>query len=107
MSICRTGCTEVMLIYSVDSICIFFPSLVEFRLFEYFDYYLFDNVNIPLTIIIRREGRKGSNYDDPYIMKVYLGTNDNDNEKKTRMAKNIIIENRLPSWLPNYRLLRE
>ena len=69
----------------------FFPSLVKFRLFEYFDYYLFDNVNIPLTIIIRREGRKGSNYDDPYIMKVYLGTNDNDNEKKTRMAKNIII----------------
>ena len=31
---------------------------------------------------MRREGRIGSNHDDPYIMKVYLGTNDNDNEKK-------------------------
>ena len=57
---------------------------------------------------MRRGGRKGRNYDDLYIMKVYFGTNDNDNEKKkTRMAKNIIIENRLPSWLPNYGLLRE
>ena len=27
----------------------------------------------------------GSNYDDPYIMKVYFGTNDNDNEKKKKM----------------------
>ena len=50
----------------------------------------------------------GSNYDDLYIMKVYFGTNDNDKgKKKTRMAKNIIIENRLPGWLPNYGLLRE
>ena len=54
------------------------------------------------------EEEMGSNYDDPYIMKVYLGTNDNDNEKKKKWkAKNIIIENRLPSWLPNYGLLRE
>ena len=44
-----------------------------------------------VSIIMRRGGRNESNYDDPYIMKVYLGTNDNDNEKKTRMAKNIII----------------
>ena len=57
---------------------------------------------------MRRGGRNESNYDDPYIMKVYLGTNDNDNEKKKKWkAKNIIIENRLPSWLPNYGLLRE
>ena len=43
---------------------------------------IFYNVKMDVSIIMRRGGRKGSNYDDLYIMKVYFGTNDNDNEKK-------------------------
>ena len=45
---------------------------------------IFYNVKMDVSIIMRSGGRKGSNYDDLYIMKVYLGTNDNDNEKKKK-----------------------
>ena len=101
------GQTKCFWKYLVDEYKINVTVFETFVLF-WFLLLIFYNVKMDVSIIMRRGGRKGSNYDDLYIMKVYFGTNDNDNEKKkTRMAKNIIIENRLPSWLPNYGLLRE